>query len=669
MQLISFRIFNFRSIDDSGDIEVSRITALLGRNESGKSNLLLGLRTLNPVEGFVALNPTKDFPRHRKLSDCFPDTMVVSSSWALTADEQHSLRELFTRAANVTRVIVERPYQKSRSVQFQNLSLLESLKSEVVRIGEEVRAETQVANQGLPEEQQKLLGAAIDKFEHALAAEGNSEKWAKDLLSAAAELETTLTTAGTSEKLDRLQELAEIIEADKEVAKKAEEWIIGRLPVFIYLDEYPELDGYQSISQYLNRKAHNQAKESDHNFEKLCKVAGLDPAQLNELHTQGKHEERNLIANRASAVVTKELRRLWKDRSLKVRFNVDADYFETLVSDPTSAFDVEVNLNERSRGLRWFFSFYITFSADTNAGRAENAILLLDEPGLFLHIESQRDLQAHFERDFKIQIIYTTHSPYMIPIQALDRLRTVNVAEEIGTTVTNNPTGDGRTLAPIRAALGYQSADPLTVGPNNLIIEGVTDWWILEAVSKHFISAKKPGLPTGLSLPPVDGASKVPNMVGLLTSQRLNVLVLFDDEGQARAVSQEMIKSRLIRDRQIIFVTEAFDQKPSEADVEDLLDPAIYEELARDAYADELAGKILVLNANIPRIVKRLEEGFEKIELTFHKTRPAGLFFRRMAANPVGLMTDESTQRFERLFAIIDDRLKKVISLGSEPFR
>jgi AAA15 family ATPase/GTPase len=51
MRLKSFRITNFRSINDSGDVEVSKITALLGRNESGKSNLLRALHCLNPAEG------------------------------------------------------------------------------------------------------------------------------------------------------------------------------------------------------------------------------------------------------------------------------------------------------------------------------------------------------------------------------------------------------------------------------------------------------------------------------------------------------------------------------------------------------------------------------------------------------------------------------------------
>jgi len=471
------------------------------------------------------------------------------------------------------------------------------------------------------------------------------------------------------------QEIKELLETAKRLAsyeadeQKARDWIVGRLPIFVFVDEYPELNGHQNIAEFIQRKSQNALTEAEKNFEKLCKVAGIDPAQLHSLQAEGKHEERNLIANRASAVVTGELRRLWKDRQLKVRFNLDAEHFETLISDPTQVFDVEVNLDERSRGLRWFFSFYITFSADTNGGAAQNAILLLDEPGLFLHIESQKDLQIHFEQDFDNQILYTTHSPFMIPIQTLDRLRTVTISEESGTAVTNNPTGDGRTLAPIRAALGYYYADTLFIGPCNLIVEGVTDWWILEAVSKYFVSAGKRGLPPRLALPPVDGASKVPNMVSLLTAQKLVVMTLLDDDNQGQTIRDEMIKSRLLREEQVIMISEAFDSlKPPEADIEDLLDPTIFEDLARAAYSKELQGKTLNLNHNIPRVVKRFEDAFEKAGLTFHKTRTAGLFFRRMAISPTTLMVGDSVKRFELLFATICARLEKVVARGSDPF-
>lgn len=107
--------------------------------------------------------------------------------------------------------------------------------------------------------------------------------------------------------------------------------------------------------------------------------------------------------------------------------------------------------------------------------------------------------------------------------------------------------------------MGYYYADSLFIGPNNLIVEGVTDWWILDAVSKHFVSAGKEGLPPRLALPPVDGATKVPTMAGLLTAQKLIVMALLDDDGQGRSIRDEMLKSRLLRDEQVILVSEAFD--------------------------------------------------------------------------------------------------------------
>jgi hypothetical protein len=66
----------------------------------------------------------------------------------------------------------------------------------------------------------------------------------------------------------------------------------------------------------------------------MCKVADLNPNQLETLHAAGDHETRNQLANRAGAIVTNELRRLWKDRQLKVRFSPDAHHLDTFISDP-----------------------------------------------------------------------------------------------------------------------------------------------------------------------------------------------------------------------------------------------------------------------------------------------------------------------------------------------
>jgi len=85
---------------------------------------------------------------------------------------------------------------------------------------------------------------------------------------------------------------------------------------------------------------------------------------------------------------------------------------------------------------------------------------------------SKADLLRHFTVDFKNQIIYTTHSPFMVPTDNLDAIRTVSIEQDSGTTVSNDPTGDSRTLFPIQAALGYSMSQSIFLGANTLIIKG-----------------------------------------------------------------------------------------------------------------------------------------------------------------------------------------------------
>lgn len=677
MKLVGFVVTNFRSVKDSGPIEVSKITTLVGRNESGKTNLLLGLQTLNPVGGPKDLSPITDFPRDRKLSDCTDDTPVVETLWEFDEAEQRELAKIFPRATGVKQVSIGRGYKAAtRWVHFMDLKPLELQQRDVASRVRKISPVALAAAEKLEAEPRKKLEEAVARFEAALTAEADVTKWATAAIPAIAVFRKALAVANyelpakQDELLTSLEEIAQTITADEKAEPEARKWVIARLPVFIYVDEYPDLNGHQNIAEYLQRKAKGQPIEADKNFEKLCKVADLNPQQLQDLLGRNDIETRNQLVNRAGALVTSEIRRLWKDRPLKVRFNLDANHLDALISDPNATYDVEVNLNERSRGFKWFFSFYITFAADTQGGAAAKAILLLDEPGLYLHATSQGDLLAHLAKDFDNQFIYTTHSPFMVPTDNLDAIRTVNIDQRTGTTVTNDPTGDARTLFPLQAALGFNLAQSLFVGPANLVIEGVTDYWVMATASDYLHSIGRRGLPKDLTLTPAGGAQKVAYMVALLTSEQLHVLVMLDDERQSRGTKDELVKQKLIRDDNVIFVTEAFGgTKPSEADLADILDPDVYKMLVEKSYANELKGKVLALNNNIPRIEKRYEEAFNKLGIEFFKTRPASLLLRVMATDPTKIMTASACDRFERLFDVISERFKKHVDRDAKPFR
>lgn len=671
MRLESFRIWNYRSINDSGDINVSRITALLGRNESGKSNLLRALHSLNPVEGFEPLNPIKDFPRHRRLDECQDRTKVVSTLWTLTDKERQELTKILPRAAEVRQVEIGRNYKK-KTVSFPDLPPIAFEESEIKTKAKRIAAAVRAL--ALKQEDGTALNASAESFESSALETTHQEDWATDFANVAKALRTTLAGADVDlsdkhdESLIELEDLAKEISNDGDVQQKARDWAVEAMPSFIYVDEYPELDGHQDVNAYLRRKAHDQLGDNDYNFQKLCKVAGLKPEELKKLLDQNDQETRNQLANRASAVVTSEIKRLWKDRALKIRFNLDAQHLDTMISDPTATYDVEVNLNERSRGFQWFFAFYITFAADTKGGNASGAVLLLDEPGLYLHAKSQSDLLRHFENDFDNQILYSTHSPFMVPTHALDSIRTVSIAEDSGTTVTNDPTGDSRTLFPLQAALGYDLAQSLFVGPNNLVVEGVTDYWYLSSVSSHLADSALPALNPEITMTPAGGAQKVSYMVALLTSEELNVLVLLDSEKDAKTTKDELVKTKLIAEQNVLFVGESFPVPPAEADIEDLLDPMVFEQLVKETYSAELKGKKLSLNASIPRIVKRFEVAFAELGIPFHKTRPARMFLKKMAAEPEKVLPKDSAGRFAALFKLVNERLDKSSAKHGKPF-
>lgn len=678
MKLTTFRITNFRSINDSGPVTVAKLTSLVGRNESGKSNLLLALHTLNPPGGPKDLNPIKDFPRHRRLTECTDDTSVVDTVWEFDPAEQAELARMFPRAAGVTHINIGRRYKApKRWVGFQNLSAIDFTPADVAARVRKIQPVIEAAAEKLEDAPKQQALDAAKKFATDLAASTQAAQWAAAAAPGLANLRRALAGVGITIAdredglLTELEELAAGIVADEPAFQAARSWANQRVPVFVYVDEYPELTGHQNITEYIARKAANQITPADENFAKMCKVAGIDPQQLHDLHAAGDHETRSQLANRAGAVVTGELRRLWKDRQLKVRFSPDAQHLDTFVADPNSLYDVEVNLNERSRGLKWFFSFYITFSADTaNGGAADQAILLLDEPGLYLHALSQADLLRHFADDFKNQILYTTHSPFMVPTESLDAIRTVNIAQDAGTTVTDTPTGDSRTLFPLQMALGFSLSQSLFVGSDNLIVEGVTDYWMLSSISEYLHGMGKAGLPRTLTITPAGGAQKVSYMVALLTSERLRVLVLLDEEKQARGTRDDLLKAKLIRDDGVLFVSSGFpdDNKPSEADMEDLIEPTVFDALVRESYKTELNGKALSLNVSIPRIVKRYEAAFSALSLEFYKTRPARLFLSKMATEPEKVMPTTAIERFELLFTQIGRAHSKMTAKEGAPF-
>lgn len=258
MKLLSFRIQNYRSISDSGEIAASRITALLGRNESGKTNLLRALASLNPPEGMAELSKIKDFPRGRRLSECKPETPVVDTGWELNDREWAELQAIWPRAKAGETVRVGRRYSKRSWVEISS-EPLNFDPTNISTILKKTALAAKAAAAKLEDEPKAALEAVANTFAKNAEPGSDAKVWATAMKQAGDTLGVALATADTKitekqeEAFSGLTNLAEEILNDEAARDAATEWVVQQIPTFVYLADYPEIEGHQNVSEYLAR--------------------------------------------------------------------------------------------------------------------------------------------------------------------------------------------------------------------------------------------------------------------------------------------------------------------------------------------------------------------------------------------------------------------------------
>ena len=312
---------------------------------------------------------------------------------------------------------------------------------------------------------------------------------------------------------------------------------------------------------------------------------------------------------------------------------------------------VSLPLKNRSKGFNWFFSFLVWFKKIQEDSDSQY-ILLLDEPGLNLHASAQADLLRFLEdlsEDY--QIIYTTHSPFMIPSNSLERVRTV--FEEDKTSVISNSIQekDPNTLFPLQAALGYDIAQNLFVSNKNLLVEGVSDLIILTALSGLLESLGRQGIREDITIVPTGGLEKVATFISLLRGSQLEIACLLDsyNDVKAKAKMENLISERIIHQSKVRFFHE-FLETHDKADLEDLFNKEDYLNLFNLAFNEYNDIEISDLNPNISRIILQINKVIEKGR--FNHFRPANEIAK---ISMDGSSFDEITlHNFEKVFKEIN---------------
>jgi hypothetical protein len=234
-------------------------------------------------------------------------------------------------------------------------------------------------------------------------------------------------------------------------------------------------------------------------------------------------KERSVLLQSAGNKLTKEFRNWWKQGTYRFRFEADGDHFRIWVSDDLRPDEVE--LEARSTGLQWFLSFFLVFLVESQEAH-DGAILLLDEPGLSLHPLAQRDLRNFFDGLSQTnQLLFTTHSPFLVDPDRLDQVRSVYV-DTAGATVASPDLRAGKpnssefkSVYAVHSALGLSVSDALLQGCANVIVEGASDQLYLSTIKILLIALKQIHPQRELLFLPGGGAKGVAALVPIFTAK------------------------------------------------------------------------------------------------------------------------------------------------------
>lgn len=616
MLLTEFQVENFRSIDKSEWIDVEDVTALIGTNESGKTNLLCALWKLNPASKDGDINLLTDAPRklYSQLRASNKDTVFIRTEFLLNDEESQHVSNLRKRPPNeVKKVSVSRRYdgkyyisfpdeksptlnadifQKFIDERIKNIQELQLLKSE----NEEKRDNFSDAFNQLKElfESSVINKVLIDKASLVLSnLRDEKEPKTSELTKTLNETETFLRDHST--EIDK--------PSDDELAN-SRRYIVDNLPNFVYYSNYGNLDSEIYLPHVIENMSRTDlgAKESAKvkTLKVLFDYVKLEPQDIldlgrsdsddelsdEEIELKSKEKkERSILLQSASTELTAKFRDWWKQGEYRFRFEADGNHFRIWVSDDKRPEDIE--LEGRSTGLQWFLSFYLTFLVESKDSH-KDSILLLDEPGLSLHPLAQKDLSLFFRNLSKTNLIlYTTHSPFLVDSNHLDRVKAVFIQDDGTTNVSSNLRANEsnpsqtKSIYPVHAALGLSVSEMLFNNCTPVLVEGPSDQIYLSAIKTLLIAFGELTPKKDIIFVPAGGTRGVKPIVSLLIGKNEELpKILLDSDSQGDQMVQALRKD-LYKDNPEYVLEVSKIVRMEQAEIEDLIPVDVIIKMAR----------------------------------------------------------------------------------------
>lgn len=510
MYIHSVKLINYKSIGDYSEAEVilePKVTAIIGKNESGKSNVLDGLSQINFIRNNAAAfsidvinrnsasgtensyNITlKTTPSENEMGLCGETEVLISKNSCLVSGgffEYYKQCGLptFEEVANFLNEIGVNPFQ----IRDQELTNYRRYMQEL-------------------QQSEKL-----DLHQHVLAIDFLYARISKV----------------AAEYRERYRELIK-------VARDTLRALLDMFPTFFKRKTDKHLNVSYKVEE-IEKELKSATAMPNSLLQELIKLIGISAEDFILASRSGLSAQQETLRRKINRLIEEKINKPFQDFyktesiTLDIGFNAGVIKFSVQSDDGAALI-----LSERSHGLRWYLETFIDAQANNMAGR--NVVYLFDEPGTSLHVNAQRELLRLFRHlsERGNQVVYTTHSPYMLDIEkeGIHRIRAVTKNNE-GFTYIYKTAYDSRiasdnqqdTLAPIISAIGMNLND--TFGPSkdkiNIVTEGMSDYIYLCMMAKVLdIDTNK------YAIIPSVGASNCINICSILHGWGCRYIAVFD---------------------------------------------------------------------------------------------------------------------------------------------
>lgn len=586
MKLESFQVQNFRSIIDSTPIRVADITVLIGPNQAGKSSILQGLDKLSFDARFDAFDLTqlKGVSKQYLDGDLAPaDIPIATATFCLDENESVELKNVLPQLATApSKVTVTKTFDNwfrfsiaERPVAFPSRTLVETGKRKLLALLQDLEQAVQPHlgrhpnNQLRNELNQTVLGLRTTLGETLPTADTMNARileFSKPVFDQP--LKNELST--------RASDMAGYSNGCfPSTVNEAQlfNYFLERLPRTAYFKTYERLEDSAPVEDLLKDDGQYPT------FRNLLKLADLRVERLKGIRSE---KQRQVYVENVSGRVTRLLREAWKGEDLHLQLRLSDDGKVLAFTKDSAAVETLLPPSSGSEGFQWWLGFYITFGASTDT-EYKNAILLLDDPGVFLHPTGHKDLLKLFDSYLSkdVTTVYTTQIPFLIPREHLDRIRLVTKDHDGKSKVEENwfRGADTDVLAPLRAALGVSLGDSLFAGKNTIVVEGLSDRILVRAILEHLSvrGARKFEDLSNLEILGGNGAPSLLNLALLLQIQNLPYVVLLDNDDEGRKARESFPKSGIPSDN-IVMLPLPPGSGRVDADIEDLFPVEMFAE-------------------------------------------------------------------------------------------